>query len=477
MGSLMDTEDYKRMRANERALSGSGVPEGMFKSVTGEYKPRFTKQDLVSLDKQHVPVAMTPEQPPQEQDVMAAIQARTEATPPPAGALPGNYPMQPTPEPPITQMTGNPDAPPLQSMGGSLPVEDYTKAPREIQGAPPEQGKAIGFSEEKPTPSVDQVKEMIKSPVGIDAAVKSAEAIKGAGKDLKAADIVKSQGGKKGIEKQLTEVTKDMPPAVKKSIWDLTTQQKGAWLMDFGLRLMAASDRPGTSVAGAIGRAGMGTINAMREEQGREQAGALAAEQKAYDRKMDRLRLEQGNKRIAASTANTGRQYRATDTEKYRARQLQAIKKEFPKMDQDQAGFLADKLTDSRVLIRDLMKRPAMAMADLEEEIRKNGYTVTMPDGRAKNLNPKRAMEYFNKHPDEKKKIIDKRVRVALTGNEQLYDFALRIKNSGLSDVKAVEVIDKETQGALPKSEIKKVVKSIKDEGQQKDKLDIRKYL
>ena len=100
-------------------------------------------------------------------------------------------------------------------------------------------------------------------------------------------------------------------------------------------------------------------------------------------------------------------------------------------------------------------------------------------------------MEYFNKNPDAKKKIVDKRVKIALTGNEELYDFALRIKNSGLTDLETVEVIEQQTDGALPKSAIKKVVSSLKDSDQldpenrtppkrkadPSDPLYIRKYL
>lgn len=84
-----------------------------------------------------------------------------------------------------------------------------------------------------------------------------------------------------------------------KNIFNIIPKEDfGLFLMDFGLRLTAASAE--NSFAGAFGQAGLGALQGSQERQRFEQAGALNRDQMAHERAMDTTKLEMEGRKTSA---------------------------------------------------------------------------------------------------------------------------------------------------------------------------------
>lgn len=88
-----------------------------------------------------------------------------------------------------------------------------------------------------------------------------------------------------------------------KNIFNVVPKEDmGLFLMDFGLRLAAASAE--NSFGGAFGQAGLGALQGVQQRQQQEEAGALNRDQMAHERAMDMVGMRQTQQRL--DTVNKG---------------------------------------------------------------------------------------------------------------------------------------------------------------------------
>lgn len=190
------------------------------------------------------------------------------------GGSPGN---QSAAAPALAGGSAPPASPPLMAAGNNAPFwAGGTDVQGPYAGLGPKQGpQAQGPQTAQTGPEMIE-QEVERSQAGAKAnpeqAKQMAETLEGTGVDvLKAYDEIFEQLG--GVEKPKT---------------DLTKEEKGLFIMSFGLRMMAASET--MSAGGAFGAAGVPTVQEMRGLQEQRQATARDVTNQRRETALDILR-------------------------------------------------------------------------------------------------------------------------------------------------------------------------------------------